>query len=169
MERPTYPLYYVAEDEGDGDLTVTWSIYREDVSPNDDEPIHMATKVLTGLATEEQAHQISRHLQRLATENHALLAPAQAMAANNAARGATPTLNALLVKQAVHMGDHGQDITSAVAPDPGETVEDFAQRVLTETDWRGNRTLPNDEWYLVLRLVKPKPETKPSDGTDPWS
>ena len=68
------------------------------------------------------------------------------------------TINALLVKQGVNMGDHGQDVTVAVEAREGETVREFVDRVLTERDWRPD--LPRQvrgDWYVTLRLVEPEP------------
>ena len=74
-----------------------------------------------------------------------------------------PTLNTLLVKQAVNCGDHGQDITTAVEPQEDETVRQFAERILTETaSWGPTaEVVTKDDWYVVLRLVKP-PEGEPT-------
>lgn len=71
-----------------------------------------------------------------------------------------PRVNALLTKQAVNCGDHGQDITTAVTPLPGETVEHFVSRVLSDKSWRGE-FVPHDDWYVTLRIVAPEVE---SDG-----
>lgn len=53
---------------------------------------------------------------------------------------------------AVNLGDHAQDITSAVAPGEGETVEDFANRILNEGF---PSHLPVFEDFLVIRLIRP--------------
>lgn len=162
MERPTHRRYYAAQDETDDLWSVWFKEYLDGIVSN---PITgtEARLLISGLSDEDQALEVASAFQRISDDAYS-----RRLREYERQGRSQPTLNALLVKQAVHMGDHGQDITSAVAPEPGETVEDFAQRVLTETDWRGNRTLPNDEWYLVLRLVKPKPEAKPA-GTAPWS
>ena len=70
----------------------------------------------------------------------------------------TPTLVAILTKQAVNCGDHGQDISTAVAITPGETVVDFARRVLTRADWPMKDRRAEPEWYVTLRLAEPAPE-----------
>lgn len=74
----------------------------------------------------------------------------------------TPTLVAILTKQAVNCGDHGQDISTAVAILPGETVEDLAYRVLTRVDWPTKGRNVEPEWYVTLRLAEtpriPAPE-----------
>ena len=73
-----------------------------------------------------------------------------------------PQVVVTLTKQAVNLGDHGQDIVTAVQALPGETVEDFAMRVLTSLAWGSSRARAEagprkveDEWYLTLRLAPP--------------
>lgn len=61
-------------------------------------------------------------------------------------------INALLTKVAVNLGDHGQDITTAIEPHDGETVDEFVRRVLAPPDWKGNPE-PHDDWHITLRVV----------------
>lgn len=63
-----------------------------------------------------------------------------------------PAPVAILTKQAVNLGDHAQDITTAVEIRPGETVEDFAHRVLTRHEWPGRPRRVEGNWYVTLRL-----------------
>lgn len=51
------------------------------------------------------------------------------------------TVNAV-VRTTQYLGDHGREVSIAVAPKPGESVEDFTARVLSD---------PND--HIELRLV----------------
>lgn len=51
------------------------------------------------------------------------------------------SINAV-VRTTQYLGDHGREVAVAVEPKPGETVEDFAARVLSD---------PND--HIELRLV----------------
>lgn len=62
-------------------------------------------------------------------------------------------INAIVTEQAVYMGDHSQDVTRAVAPLPEETVEDFAQRVLSVQTGYPVRPEANYDKYVTIRLV----------------
>lgn len=76
----------------------------------------------------------------------------------------TPAPVVILTKQAVHMGDHAQDVHQAIQCAPGETVEDLARRALTRPDWRGERHV-EPEWYLTIRLPEPAPHPHPRGHT----
>jgi hypothetical protein len=66
---------------------------------------------------------------------------------------------AILTRQAVGMGDHAQDLSSAVVIDPDETVGSLAARTLTKNgEWRpasdgGPLPIPDGDRYLTLRLA----------------
>ena len=57
-------------------------------------------------------------------------------------------LNALMVEQNVHMGDHAETITKAVAIDPDETVQALVDRTLYKRDGY------NTNGYLVIRVTQ---------------
>ena len=64
---------------------------------------------------------------------------------------------AILTRQAVHQGDHAQDITTAIAVDPSESVGDLLARTCTKPLWRaggnGRSRVPDGDAYLTLRLA----------------
>ena len=66
-------------------------------------------------------------------------------------------INAILTMQAVNQGDHGQDITTAIAVDPSESVGDLLARTCTKPLWRaggnGRSRVPDGDAYLTLRLA----------------
>ena len=72
-------------------------------------------------------------------------------------RVVSANINAILTMQAVNQGDHAQDITTAIAVDPSETVGDLLARTCTKREWRagsGERPLvPDGDAYLTLRLA----------------
>lgn len=72
---------------------------------------------------------------------------------------AIPAPVVTLTKQGVNMGDHGQDVVTAIEITPGETVEDLARRALTRPDWHGDRHV-EDEWYVTIRIPAPATESR---------
>lgn len=69
-------------------------------------------------------------------------------------------INVTLTKQAVHQGDHGQDITSAHDVHPDETIREITDRLLTSQMYRYPPTDDRQaevEWYLTVRLAEPAP------------
>ena len=75
-------------------------------------------------------------------------------------------INALVTEQAVYLGDHGQDITRAVAVEAGETVESLLARSLYRRDWRGELSIQGDS-YLTIRLAAiPAEPTAPTHCDD---
>ena len=72
-------------------------------------------------------------------------------------------INALLVKVGVNMGDHGQDVTTALAVSPDESVADLVGRALRSQEYRwdaetkagGTVPIAQPEWRIELRLVTP--------------
>lgn len=59
-----------------------------------------------------------------------------------------------LVKVGVYMGDHAQDVVTAVEVLPGETLHDAARRLLSNGDhWTG----PDFSWRIEVQLVEPAP------------
>lgn len=66
-----------------------------------------------------------------------------------------PAPIATLTKQGVSMGDHAQDVVTAVEIAPGETVEALAHRVLTRSEWPSRPRRVEDEWYLTIRIPTP--------------
>ena len=74
-------------------------------------------------------------------------------------------INALVTEQGVNMGDHGQDVTRAVAIEPSETVESLLARTLYRRDWRGELSIQEDS-YLTIRLAPlPAEATAPAYET----
>ena len=72
-------------------------------------------------------------------------------------------INALVTEQGVNMGDHGQDVTRAVAIEPSETVESLLARTLCKRDWKGELGIQEDS-YLTIRLAPlPSEMTAPTD------
>lgn len=61
-------------------------------------------------------------------------------------------INALVTDQAVHPGDHGQDIVRAVAVEAGETIESLLARTLYAKSWDGSLSVAEDR-YLTIRLA----------------
>lgn len=57
-----------------------------------------------------------------------------------------------LTKQAVNCGDHAQDITSAVAARPDETVEHLIRRTLITRGWN-SKPEPHGDYYLTIRIA----------------
>ena len=75
-------------------------------------------------------------------------------------------INALITEQAVYLGDHGQDITRAVAVEASETVESLISRTLYRRDWRGELSIQEDS-YLTIRLAPlPTEATAPTNDDD---
>ena len=62
-------------------------------------------------------------------------------------------INALVTDQGVDMGDHGQDVTRAVAVDRTETVESLIARTLYDRDWLGEIAGVKESRYLTIRLA----------------
>ena len=64
---------------------------------------------------------------------------------------------ATLTRQAVNQGDHGQDIITAIAVDPSETVGDLLARTCTKLLWQvgvnERPRVPDGDAYLTLRLA----------------
>ena len=64
-------------------------------------------------------------------------------------------INALLVKVGVNMGDHGQDVTTALVVKRNETVTDLVERALHSQEYRSSGFVPvaQSEWRIELRLA----------------
>lgn len=71
----------------------------------------------------------------------------------------------IILKALTHMGDHDQYVTTAHEPEPGETVEQLAQRLLgTSLDPWGQPLIGRGTDHIELRLtVDPAPQLPPSD------
>ena len=76
-------------------------------------------------------------------------------------------INALVTEQAVYCGDHGQDITRAVAVEASETVESLITRTLYSRDWQGELSGIKEDAYLTIRLADiPAEMPAPTDDDD---
>lgn len=76
-------------------------------------------------------------------------------------------INALITEQAVYLGDHGQDITRAVAVEASETVESLIARTLYSRDWQGELNGIKEDAYLTIRLAAiPAEPTAPTHDDD---
>ncbi|MDQ0102317.1 hypothetical protein J2T10_001963 [Paenarthrobacter nicotinovorans] len=66
-------------------------------------------------------------------------------------------INALLTRTGVNMGDHAQDVTSAVVLDPDMTVRELCEKHLMKRSWAGvqqpDLITPDAEKYLTIRLA----------------
>ena len=62
-------------------------------------------------------------------------------------------INALVTDQGVNMGDHGQDVTRAVAVEVTETIESLVARTLYDHDWMGEVCGVKEDRYLTIRLA----------------
>ena len=69
------------------------------------------------------------------------------------------TINIMLTKQNVNMGDHAETMWEAVAPVPGETVENLVERTLVQRGYihDSRSVLPNAS--ITLRIAE-APEPK---------
>ena len=63
-------------------------------------------------------------------------------------------ISALHTRVMVNCGDHAQDITTAVAVKPGETVQELAERVLVSQRYAAPAQEEYDD-YLTIRFVNP--------------
>ena len=56
-------------------------------------------------------------------------------------------VNVILTEVGVNMGDHAQDVHTALEVSPGTTIQDLVETVLTSDHDYGN--------YLTIRLARP--------------
>lgn len=64
-------------------------------------------------------------------------------------------INITQIDQGVNLGDHGQDISRAVAPKPEETVQHLIERTLMTFSWDGSGPgTPAEDRYLTIRIAK---------------
>jgi hypothetical protein len=66
-------------------------------------------------------------------------------------------INALLTRTGVNMGDHAQDVTSAVVLDPDMTVRELCEKHLMKRSWVGvqqpDLIEPDADKLLTIRLA----------------
>lgn len=71
----------------------------------------------------------------------------------------TRSINVTVTRQAVYQGDHGQDITRALALEPDMTIGALVEMALTKPTWRAaGDTRPPDpdpDAYLTIRVAIP--------------
>lgn len=68
-------------------------------------------------------------------------------------------LSVLLTKVGVNMGDHAQDVITAIDATPDQTIEELAAATLRDKDWRGNVAI-HEDWFLTIRIA-----VSPADPT----
>ena len=69
------------------------------------------------------------------------------------------TINIMLTRQEVNMGDHAETVWDAVAPVPGETVEELVKRTLIERGWPKGEEQVRPSTSLTIRVAEaPEPE-----------
>jgi hypothetical protein len=69
------------------------------------------------------------------------------------------TINIILTRQEVNMGDHAETVWDAVAPIPGETVEELVKRTLTDRTWSSSVERVRPSTSLTIRVAEaPDPE-----------
>lgn len=65
-------------------------------------------------------------------------------------------VNALLTEQGVSMGDHGQDVTTAIDVRPDDTIGSIVERHMMRPDyrtWGVSDVTPNPHVFIVLRVA----------------
>jgi len=71
-------------------------------------------------------------------------------------------INVLVTRQAVYQGDHGQDITTALAVSADMTIGALVEGALTKATWRaaGDHTPadPDPDAYVTIRIAMPTAE-----------
>ena len=69
------------------------------------------------------------------------------------------TINIMLTRQEVNMGDHAETVWDAVAPVRGETVEELVKRTLIKKGWRIDTEEVIQSASLTIRIAEaPEPE-----------
>lgn len=75
-------------------------------------------------------------------------------------------LSVMLVKEGVFMGDHAQDVVTAVEVRDDETIAEAAARLLRRQEYTSypmsSHMAAQYDWRLEVRMVQPAP----ADGTE---
>jgi hypothetical protein len=61
-------------------------------------------------------------------------------------------VNALRVEVGVNMGDHGQDVTTAVDVRPDDTIDSIVDRYMRKPVWRGGADAPDAPVDPTVRI-----------------
>ncbi len=65
------------------------------------------------------------------------------------------SLNIIKVEEQVNHGDHAQDVTIAIDPIPGETVDHLALRALSQSaNWPATGTVANPAARVIIRATE---------------
>lgn len=68
-------------------------------------------------------------------------------------------INVIVTRQAVNLGDHGQDITTAIAVTAETTIGELVEAALTKPTWRpaGDERPadPDPDAYVTIRVAMP--------------
>jgi hypothetical protein len=66
-------------------------------------------------------------------------------------------INALLTRAGVNMGDHAQDVTTAIVLDPEMTIREMCEKHLTRETWIGlnepKKVEPDADRHVIIRLA----------------